>query len=238
MGTDSAGPLGPPEAGRSGGLRGRIEAALEQLLADVPPSSEAPPGEAPAGGGPAGGPAERARALTRRAAVRSAVLSGTMALPAGPLGIVTVLPDLLAIWNVQKQLVADIAAVHGKTAQLGREAMAWCLFRHAAGQVLRDVIVRAGGRYLVRRSSVGALQRLLGRLGLVVSQRVVGRTVSRWLPLVGAAGAGAYAYYDTLQVGRTAAALFGAEITEVLETDSTVIVDPDLTEIVDIDERA
>lgn len=33
----------------------------------------------------------------------------------GPLGLLTILPDMYAIWRVQAQLVADIAAVYGKT---------------------------------------------------------------------------------------------------------------------------
>ena len=38
-----------------------------------------------------------------------------------------------------------------------------------------------------------------------VAQRVAGTSVSRWVPLAGAAAVGAYAYWDTLQVARTAA---------------------------------
>jgi hypothetical protein len=48
----------------------------------------------------------------------------------GQLGLLTVLPDLVAMWRIQSQLVSDIAAVYGKTANLGREHMLWCLFKH------------------------------------------------------------------------------------------------------------
>jgi hypothetical protein len=37
-----------------------------------------------------------------------------------------------------------------------------------------------------------------------VSQRVAGTAASRWLPLAGAAAVGAYAYWDTMQVAKTA----------------------------------
>ena len=37
-------------------------------------------------------------------------------------------------------------------------------------------------------------------------------SMSRWLPVVGAMGVGAYAYYDTRQVAKTAVALFEREI--------------------------
>ena len=47
-------------------------------------------------------------------------------------------------------MVADIFAVYGRTAELSRTHMLYCLFRHAASQVLRDVAVRSGQRFVVR----------------------------------------------------------------------------------------
>ncbi len=153
-------------------------------------------------------PPARAKALTLKAASEAAVVAGALSLPPGPLGMLTVLPDLIAVWKIQRQLVADIAACHGRTPQLGTETMIYCLFRHAAAQVVRDFVVRAGERILINRLPVAALQRALRRIGVVVSQRVAGRSLSRWLPLVGAVGIGAYAFYDTAQVGKTAQKLF------------------------------
>jgi len=58
------------------------------------------------------------------------------------------LPDLYAIWRVQAQLVSDIAAVYSKTVFLTKETMLFSLFRHAAAQAVRDLIVRTGERVL------------------------------------------------------------------------------------------
>ncbi len=74
------------------------------------------------------------------------LVSASLALPPGPLGMLTVLPDLFVIWKIQRQLVADIFALHGRTVELTRTHMLYCLFRHMASQVLRDVVVRAGER--------------------------------------------------------------------------------------------
>jgi hypothetical protein len=49
---------------------------------------------------------------------------------------------------------------------------------------------------------------VLRRIGVVVTERVVGKTISRWLPIVGAVGIGAYAFYDTGQVAKTSISLF------------------------------
>jgi len=164
-------------------------------------------------------PDEKARAIVLKASTKAAMVSGTLALPAGPLGLLTLLPDLMAIWRIQRQLVSDVAAVYGQTAKLSRGTMIYCLFRHAAAQAVRDVVVRAGQRFLVRETSPLLLRVILRRVGVSMTERVAERAASRWIPIIGAVGIGGYAFYDTAQVGKTAVALFQREI--VQEGDST-----------------
>jgi len=109
-------------------------------------------------------------------------------------------------------MVADIAALYGKQHALTREQMLYCLFKHSAAQAVRDLIVRAGERALVRRASRAMLERLGRRIGLKLTQRGIGKGLSRWLPIVGAVGVGAYAYFDTAQVASTAIELFESDI--------------------------
>jgi hypothetical protein len=91
---------------------------------------------------------------------------------------------------------------------LSKEQLLYCLFRHAAAQAVRDLVVRAGERVIVRRATLRALQAAAERIGVKVTQRAVGSAASRWIPVLGAVGVGAYAYYDTAQVARTAMDLF------------------------------
>jgi hypothetical protein len=175
---------------------------LERVTSTVPDSLETHPAD----------PAVRAQELTFAAASNAGAVAGALALPPGPLGLFTVIPDLVTVWNIQRQLVADIAACYGKTAELHRETMIYCLFRHAAAQVVRDLVVRLGTRILLRRATAATVERSLQRIGVRVSQRALSRGVSRWLPLAGAVGAGAYAFYDTMQVGKTARELFEREM--------------------------
>ena len=149
-------------------------------------------------------PAAAARVLARKAAARAATLSGALALPPGVFGLLTVVPDLVAIWRIQAQLVSDIAGLYGRQMQLTRTHMLYCLFRHAASQLARDVAVRAGERFVIQQLSGGALRSVLTSIGISVTQRLAGTTASRWLPIVGAAAVAGYAYFDTLQVAKTA----------------------------------
>jgi hypothetical protein len=156
-------------------------------------------------------PDDRARAIAAAAANKAALAAGTLALPPGPLGWLTIVPELVAIWRIQRQMVADIAGVYGVSADLTRSHMLYCLFRHAAAQAVRDIGVQVGARLLVQDLPLRMVERIAGRIGMSVSKRLVGRGITRWLPLIGALGVGAYAYYDTGQVARTAITLFSGE---------------------------
>ena len=156
-------------------------------------------------------PLQAARALTQTAANKAAMVSGSLAMAPGPLGLLTVLPDLVAVWRIQSQLVSDIAAVYGQSATLTTEHMLYCLFKHSAAQVVRDLAVRTGERWLIRQASGALLQSIAKRLGTRLTQKALGSGAARFVPLLGAMGVGGYAYYDTRQVAASAIALFEAQ---------------------------
>jgi hypothetical protein len=185
-----------------------VGGAIERAIADVPTPRT----------GAVSDPAEAAAKLAREAAQKAALLSGSLALPPGPLGMLTVLPDLYLIWKVQRQMVADIFALHGRSAELTRTHMLYCLFRHMASHVLRDVAVRTGQRVVVRQLSAGALRGVTGTIGVAVTRKLAGTAAGRWVPLAGAAAVGAYAYWDTLQVAKTARRLLEESAVESVET--------------------
>src|SRR5438067_2815996 len=151
----------------------KVEGTIERVITAIPAPRTRPVTH----------PDTEAGAIAQRAAKRAAVLSGSLALPPGPFGLMTVLPDLYLIWQTQRQMVADVFALYGRTAELTRTHMLYCLFRHAASQVLRDVAVRAGERFVVRELSAGALRSALSTIGVVVTQRMAGSAASRWIPL-------------------------------------------------------
>jgi hypothetical protein len=137
-------------------------------------------------------PAERSFVIVKAAAIKAAALSGGLALPPGPLGILTIIPDLLGIWKIHNQMVADVAGAYGRQARLSQDQMVRCLCKHAACQLARDVIIRVIERALARRASLCLLQRV-------------------GVPILGAVAVAAFTYFDTLQVGKRAIGLFGQE---------------------------
>ena len=182
-------------------VRHKVGDAMLDLVLKVPPTREQALED----------PQARAESLGRSAARQASLLASSMALPPGFLGWLTLLPELVGVWKLQAQMVSDIAGVYGKSASMGREQMVYCLFRHVSAQLLRDVVVRVGERFLIQRASSAVQQAVVQKLGLKLTQSMLGKGVSRFVPLIGAVGVGAYAYYDTRQVARTAIELFSSE---------------------------
>ena len=187
-------------------LRHKVGDAILDLVLQVPASSENQVEQ----------PQARAQALGRAAARQASLLAGSLALPPGFLGWLTIVPELVGVWKLQAQMVSDIASVYGKSASLGREQMVYCLFKHVSAQLFRDVVVRVGERYVVKAASLAFIQTAAHTLGVKVTQNIVGKSVSRFVPLLGAVGVGAYAYFDTSQVAKTAIELFSREIIQDL----------------------
>jgi len=179
----------------------RVGDVVRNFVTVIPVSSEPP----------ASVPGARSAKLCETAARTTAKISGLAAMAPGPLGLLTVLPDIIAMWRIQSQLVSDIAAVYGKTGNLSKEHMLWCLFNHSAAQTFRDVAYRVAERFLIQPLSMHALRKLTQVIGLKLSQRTAGEAIARFLPLVGAAVVAGYAYYDTKKVGAAAIDIFSRE---------------------------
>ena len=183
-------------------LGSKIFDALISLIKEIPGSDATESSD----------PLASAREIVSKASLRAAAISETLALPPGPAGWLTILPDLVAVWHVQRQMISDIATVYGKRPQLTSETMLYCLFRHAAAQAVRDLVTRIGERLLVRRPTLRVVQTILQKVGVKITQRIAGAGIARLLPIMGALGVAGYAYYDTGQVGQTAIEFFGSNI--------------------------
>jgi hypothetical protein len=190
---------------------GIVSEALHTLVSQIPTSSE-----------PLNpNPEERVKSLAKMAALKAAAISGTFTLPPGPFGMATVLPDLLAVWRIQQQLVADVAAVFGKTSALTSETMVICLFKHGGAALTKPLFARQDHEIVVQRIAGRTLLQLLEKIAVRVAQRIAAKSLSRWLPIVGALGAGAYAYYDTAHVATNASELFSRNLRIQSDSDAT-----------------
>jgi uncharacterized protein (DUF697 family) len=207
-------------------LMGPLHAAFGLVTGGVPESKE--PGKAKR-------PYDRSKEITQKACAKAAAISGGLALPVGPLGMLTVLPDLVLVWRIQAQMVADIAVAFGHKKPLTEEDLMTCLFSHVAGTALReyersiplDHEEKSGKTVLdlidrfTRSGSRDVAVRVSKQIGQVIFQRVAKRTTSRIVPLAGAAIVSAYAALDTKEVARTAVEMFSGEKLPARKTKKT-----------------
>lgn len=149
-----------------------------------------------------------AQRVGMRASMKTAATAGALALPPGVLGWITIAPELYVVWKMQRQMVSDIAGLYGASDRLNREQMLYCLFGHTAAGAFRDVVIRAGERFIVRRAPLSALYAIANKIVLRVAQRSATRVVTRWVPLAGSIGIAGYVYMDTGKVAETTIALF------------------------------
>ncbi len=184
-------------------LMQRASAQIMKVISAIPPSTAHV----------ATNPDAEAKSLIATASRNAAATSGSLALAPGMAGFLTILPDLYAVWKIQAQLVSNIAAVYGKSGDLTSEAMIYCLFRHAAAQVVRDFAVRAGERVIIKRIAPRAVRSALDKIGIKIAQKTAKAGIARFVPVLGALAVGGYAYYDTTQVGMTAVELYRSDAT-------------------------
>lgn len=176
----------------------KIIATIEKAVSEVPKTNETY----------LQFPEERVSRIIMSASFKSAAYSTTLALPPGPLGVLTIIPDLYLIWKIQAQMVADIAGVYGRDCNLTKEHMIYCLFKQVVFQIARDVAVRFGTRMLVKSISSGMMKQIFRKIGINIAKKSANRAVSKWIPVIGVLGAGAYSFYDTKTVGENARELF------------------------------
>lgn len=156
----------------------------------------------------------KSRSLIEKNAIKAAFISAGLSLPPGPTGYITILPDLSGIWKLQRNMVADIAALYGKKSMLGREQMLYCLFRHSVSQVIRDIMVRTITRVTIEETIASISEQILRRIGVHLARKTSSKFIARTIPIIGTLGAGFYAFYDTKQVGKTTMNLFSSEKNE------------------------
>jgi hypothetical protein len=159
--------------------------------------------------------------IIKRSCKKAGLLSASLSLPTGPLGLITLLPDLTGVWRIQSQMVLDIASAYGEPKRLSREEMLFFLFRHSVSHLVGEIVTKSGERYIVRKLSERAFGNIVERLALRIGGRLTLRATKIVFPLVGSAFLGMYSYRDTLRVGATTKRYFGMQNEPTLGDEET-----------------
>ena len=160
--------------------------------------------------------------IIKKCAMENAAIAGGSSLIPGPWGMVAVVPEIALVIRNQISMVYDIGAANGKAALINKELLA-AIVLSAMSNGAAGLMVMHGGKVLIRRSSLQVFQKIVTLLSGKVTQQALKSTISKWLPVVGAAFMAWITNQMTQNIGRRANEIFQKEIeisdVEIAEAD-------------------
>ena len=93
----------------------------------------------------------------------NAVISGTVGLIPGPMGMLAVVPEILKIMHNQISMVYDIGASYGKETVITKEVLLGVVIG-ATGTGAASLLVMKGSTILVKRATLSTFQRVIAQL--------------------------------------------------------------------------
>lgn len=154
----------------------------------------------------------------------NATISGGSSLIPGPWGMAAVVPELVLVIRNQIQMIYDIGVSHGKKEKITKELLMGIMIS-AMGSGAGSLITIHGGKILVRRASLRAIQQLIAMLGGRITQQAIKSAVSKWVPVVGAVAMASWTGYMTKKIGTHANEIFKLEIEDDPSTVDIEIVE-------------
>jgi hypothetical protein len=142
------------------------------------------------------------------AARRAFRISTTLGLLPGPLGMATILPEVVALVKLQINLVHRIAKHHGKQETVSKELFLLIL-GNAMGITAGGMLLRKGGTVVVLKSAnTRVIRALAKKIGARMIDTAAEKAVARWIPMVTAPLFGYFSRSLTRKIGREAVRLF------------------------------
>jgi hypothetical protein len=138
------------------------------------------------------------------AAARAFRVSTVLGLIPGPVGIMAILPEVVAITKIQINLIHRIARYHGKSEEVNLEMVLLILgnvFGVAAGEALTR---KAGTALVIRSVNSRLIKQIARRIGNRMVDTVAEKAIGRWIPMMSAPLFGYLSKSLTRRIGREA----------------------------------
>lgn len=155
--------------------------------------------------------------LTSTASWKAFGLSTAAALPPGPIGLVTIVPELIAVTKIQMNLIYSIAAHHGKQGKLNSTLIVMIFANEAGLAVGRQLLKKTGTKVIVRALGSKAVRPIAQKVAARIGTRITQKFVGRWIPVLLAPVFGAFSKSMTTKIGREADKLLSQDF-EMIET--------------------
>lgn len=169
-----------------------------------------------------------AQSIVDAYALKCASVSGLASLAPGPLGMLTIVPDLIIVLRLQTEMLAKLSVAYNKEKAISKELVLFMLFQSVGVTGISFVVVKST-QVIVKRASARLLQRIITMMGGRVLQRTAGQAVARWIPGLGAAAMAIWVRYMTRKIGNEAINLLSKDIIFEGEYEEENTVDETIT---------
>lgn len=150
--------------------------------------------------------------MIQKASWSAFTVSTLSALPPGPIGWLTILPEIIAVTKIQINLIYKIAEYYNKRPVIN-STMVMLIFANEAGvNIGKKVLTRVGRKVIIRALGSKAIRPIAQKIGARIGTKITSRLVGRWIPVIIAPIFGAFSKSMTTKIGEEAIALFQEDI--------------------------
>ena len=152
------------------------------------------------------------RKMIRKASRIAFLMSTGAGIPSGPVGLATIIPEVVALTRLQISLIFKVAKFHQQEAKVNKTIIL-AVLGVAMGVVLKHALInKVGTRIIVRSLSAEGAKRITREIGEKFAVGLLKRGIGRWIPLMLAPVFGYLSLSMTRKVGREAELLFSHEL--------------------------
>ncbi|NJK27490.1 MAG: hypothetical protein HC925_01490 [Coleofasciculaceae cyanobacterium SM2_3_26] len=159
-------------------------------------------------------------AIINSYATNNTKISGVAGLVPGALGMLSAIPEIVAVTRNQIAMIYDISIAYGHYKVLNKELLVGIL-GYAMGAGAFGLLSIHGRKILIKRASLRMMQKLAQLFAGKISQRLLKSMVGKWVPFAGAAALAAWSNYSTRQIGKKAVEILEHKIeldNEIVDT--------------------
>ncbi|MCP4750313.1 MAG: hypothetical protein GY866_05440 [Proteobacteria bacterium] len=154
---------------------------------------------------------------------QNAVISDSVGLIPGPLGMASALPEIGIIIRNQIRLIYDIGMASGKSDLLSKEALAG-IFANALEPGANSLLSIQDDKVLIKKTSPEIFHKTINLIAGKITLQMQKSMTSKWLRFVGAAAMSAWSTYSTGLIGKKAEEILGREI-EIVDNEINQDID-------------
>jgi hypothetical protein len=146
-------------------------------------------------------------------------ISTAAALPPGPIGWATIIPELLAVTKIQMNLIYKIATYYEKEKKLNQTIIMLIFANEAGLAVGRQVVKKVGTRLIINALGSKAIRPIAQKIAARIGARLTQKFIGRWIPFILAPLFGAYSKSMTTKIGQEAVRFFEGDFVVVETTE-------------------